>query len=435
MRTPHGCGPTCRRGSRPLPRSGRTRLRESRPRPRLPRPSGMCIPAPGRRWLPATARRRLPARNRTRPCHRPLLRPLRLSPARSRGGGSGQRRPCRRRSPGMAGTTRVRSRRIRRGSPPVRPHRSQTPSSLQGRSRTRTPGRPRPVSLPRRPESRAARQSAAGQPAAGQPRATGKTRTGGKLPGETLPGGDAEAGGPRPAPASAGRPVPPPGQPPSAPGRLSFPPGRPSSPPGRPVPPAGRSMPPGERPEATSDAGRPEAPAPSVFDPARAPDPPHRLPPAPAVRVGAHRAESSPTAVRGGTGEHPGPARGHWTGGGAPGSEADAGPPVTDDTVARGDTRGARPGAPATARPDSPSEPRLTSHEPARRPRAGSGTGGALTRSGEHTRAPAPDSGGTEELTVDIELLEIVEREPQSRTPPARRPPVSLSDYLTRRAR
>ena len=172
----------------------------------------------------------------------------------------------------------------------------------------------------------AARQSAAGQPAAGQPRATGKTRTGGKLPGETLPGGDAEAGGPRPVPAAAGRPVPPPGQPPSAPGRLSFPPGRP-------------------RPRQGGPCHRRDGPCRQVKGlrlrrtPARRKRrhrqcsirPARRIPrtacrPRPAVRVGAHRAESSPTAVRGGTGERPGPARGHWTGGGAPGSEADAGP-------------------------------------------------------------------------------------------------------------
>lgn len=54
---------------------------------------------------------------------------------------------------------------------------------------------------------------------------------------------------------------------------------------------------------------------------------------------------------------------------------------------------------------------------------------------GDHMRQPAPDSGRTEELTVDIELLEIVERQPPSRTPSARTPPVSLSEYLARRAR
>ena len=120
---------------------------------------------------------------------------------------------------------------------------------------------------------------------------------------------------------------------------------------------------------------------------------------------------------------------------------------MTDDAVAGDDARGARPGArpgapPATTRRDPPSEPRLTSHEPlltphepARRPRAAGGTGEATGRDGDHTRVPAPDSGGAEELRVDIELLEIVERQPPSRTLSARRPPVSLSDYLTRRPR
>jgi hypothetical protein len=114
-----------------------------------------------------------------------------------------------------------------------------------------------------------------------------------------------------------------------------------------------------------------------------------------------------------------------------------AGPAVPDDAMVRDGVSGARSGPPpATARPhDPPSEPRLTSREPARRPRPGDTAGEAPVRDGGHLREPAPESGRAPELTVDIELLEIVERQPPSRTPSARIPPVSLSEYLARRAR
>jgi hypothetical protein len=74
-------------------------------------------------------------------------------------------------------------------------------------------------------------------------------------------------------------------------------------------------------------------------------------------------------------------------------------------------------------------------HGPGRGPRAvGIATSETPAQDGHRPREQAPQAGGTEELTVDIELLEIVERQPTAPTSSARRPPVSLSDYLTRRA-
>jgi len=183
----------------------------------------------------------------------------------------------------------------------------------------------------------------------------------------------------------------------------------------------------------------PDAVTPPLSEPARAPDSSHQSSPPPAVSArssGTHpTVPPVPPAPRGAIGGSPGLAAGRRAGSGEPLRRPGVGPPVTDDATVRDDVSGARSGLPpATARRDPPSEPRLTSPEPARRPRAGSGTGEAPVRDG-HIRRPAPDSGRTQELTVDIEVLEIVERQPPSRPPSARVPPVSLSDYLTRRAR
>ena len=86
------------------------------------------------------------------------------------------------------------------------------------------------------------------------------------------------------------------------------------------------------------------------------------------------------------------------------------------------------------ARPDPSSGSRQAKHQPGPRPRAAIGTAEAPAEGGHCRPEPPPDAAGTEELTVDIELLEIVERQPPFPTPPARRAPVSLSDYLNRRA-
>ena len=201
---------------------------------------------------------------------------------------------------------------------------------------------------------------------------------------------------------------------------------------GQPAPAAGQS--------AQAAAGDPpDAVTPPLSEPARAPDSSHQSSPPPAVSArssGTHpTVPPVPPAPRGAIGGSPGLAAGRRAGSGEPLRRPGVGPPVTDDATVRDDVSGARSGLPpATARRDPPSEPRLTSPEPARRPRAGSGTGEAPVRDG-HIRRPAPDSGRTQELTVDIEVLEIVERQPPSRPPSARVPPVSLSDYLTRRAR
>ena len=314
---------------------------------------------------------------------------------------------------------------------PADPARKTAGATVREQDFVPAPGeerRPYPGSPPSRQPA-----AVAWEPTASQPREAG----------DAVPGGDSQADGVLPAAAPAESP---------APERPAPPSGDPAPPPVRPAPAAGESAPPRERPLRAAAVG-PEALAPAALDPAaldpaRMPTAPPRPPVASVAPVrssAAHPAEPSPppAAVRGGTGERADPPRRHRTGGGEPARQPGAGPSVTDDGVAGDDARGARPGAPpATTRRDPPSEPRLTSHEPrlthhepARRPRAAGGTGEATGRDGDHTRVPAPDSGGAEELRVDIELLEIVERQPPSRTPSARRPPVSLSDYLTRRPR
>ena len=207
----------------------------------------------------------------------------------------------------------------------------------------------------------------------------------------------------------------------------------------QPAPAAGQSAPAVGQSAPAAAGDPPDAVTPPLSEPARAPDSSHQSSPPPAVSArssGTHpTVPPVPPAPRGAIGGSPGLAAGRRAGSGEPLRRPGVGPPVTDDATVRDDVSGARSGLPpATARRDPPSEPRLTSPEPARRPRAGSGTGEAPVRDG-HIRRPAPDSGRTQELTVDIEVLEIVERQPPSRPPSARVPPVSLSDYLTRRAR
>ena len=207
----------------------------------------------------------------------------------------------------------------------------------------------------------------------------------------------------------------------------------------QPAPAAGQSAPAVGQSAPAAAGDPPDAVTPPLSEPARAPDSLHQSSPPPAVSArssGTHpTVPPVPPAPRGAIGGSPGLAAGRRAGSGEPLRRPGVGPPVTDDATVRDDVSGARSGLPpATARRDPPSEPRLTSPEPARRPRAGSGTGEAPVRDG-HIRRPAPDSGRTQELTVDIEVLEIVERQPPSRPPSARVPPVSLSDYLTRRAR
>jgi hypothetical protein len=100
---------------------------------------------------------------------------------------------------------------------------------------------------------------------------------------------------------------------------------------------------------------------------------------------------------------------------------------------------GARPATPpAEPGRSSPSGPEAAGHRPPpQRP------GLRLRACVSATEEPVTDgyrllepleTGATDELTVDIEVLEIVERQPPLRIPPTRRAPVSLSDYLNRRA-
>ena len=285
-------------------------------------------------------------------------------------------------------------------------------TAIPERDRAAAPGEERrPDRGPRLPRHLA---TPAGEPTAFQPPGAGE-----------VPAGEAwRTGGAQPAPA-AGQPAPAAGQSAQAAGQSAQAAGQSAQA-------AGQS--------AQAAAGDPpDAVTPPLSEPARAPDSSHQSSPPPAVSArssGTHpTVPPVPPAPRGAIGGSPGLAAGRRAGSGEPLRRPGVGPPVTDDATVRDDVSGARSGLPpATARRDPPSEPRLTSPEPARRPRAGSGTGEAPVRDG-HIRRPAPDSGRTQELTVDIEVLEIVERQPPSRPPSARVPPVSLSDYLTRRAR
>ena len=272
-------------------------------------------------------------------------------------------------------------------------------TAIPERDRAAAPGEERrPDRGPRLPRHLA---TPAGEPTAFQPPGAGE-----------VPAGEAwRTGGAQPAPAA-----------------------------GQPAPAAGQSAPAVGQSAPAAAGDPPDAVTPPLSEPARAPDSSHQSSPPPAVSArssGTHpTVPPVPPAPRGAIGGSPGLAAGRRAGSGEPLRRPGVGPPVTDDATVRDDVSGARSGLPpATARRDPPSEPRLTSPEPARRPRAGSGTGEAPVRDGDHIRRPAPDSGRTQELTVDIEVLEIVERQPPSRPPSARVPPVSLSDYLTRRAR
>lgn len=110
---------------------------------------------------------------------------------------------------------------------------------------------------------------------------------------------------------------------------------------------------------------------------------------------------------------------------------------MTGHAGAGSDASSARPAASsATARSASWVRPPLSRHEADHGPQPGRSADEAPVITGAgHTPEVPPGSGGKEELTVDIELVEIVEREPPSRASAVRRPPLSLSDYLTRRAR